>query len=170
MNDIIEQIFGKEIEETKKEDFQVDTLKKANWCATMADSAFKKILEAEQMRAEAITFINDWYKDYAKEYVDTIDKMQELLEPWIWDEIKDKKSKSVKLLNGVAGFRKTPGSISLSDGMVEEAQELDIPVQTKLHVNKTDVKKYIEKTGHIPDNATVIHPVEKFYLKTKEEE
>ncbi len=171
MDNIIETIFGKEIEETKKEDFRVDTLKKANWCATMADSAFKKILEAEQMKEEAMARIDEWFEDYTKEYKGTIDKMEELLDPWVWDEIKEKKSKSIKLLNGTAGFRSTPESIKIKDdkAIVEEAKMYGIPVQTKEYVNKTDIEKHIKETGQILDNACIVPGSEKFYLKMKEE-
>lgn len=171
MNNIIETIFGKELEETKKEDFQVDSLSKANWCATMADSAFNKILKAEQMKAEATAHIDKWFEDYTKEHTDTIDKMKELLAPWVSEEIADKKSKSVKLLNGVAGFRSSPESIKITDEkkMVEEAKEFGIEVHTKECVYKTDIKKYIKDTGHVLDNAVLIPGSEKFYLKQKEE-
>lgn len=172
MNDnLMETIFGIEDTEIEPEKFKVTNLQSASWCMAKASAAGGKVANAEAMRDEAIRRINIWFDDYTSEHNETIARMEEFLEPWVQEEIADQKSKSVKLPNGIVGFRTMPESIVIKDdkAMVEEAKKFDIPVQIKEYVTKTDIKKYIKDTGVVLENAFITPGSEKFYVKIKEE-
>lgn len=169
--DIMEIVFGAEGVEIEREKFHVTSLQSASWCMAKASTAITKIANAQAMKNEAIGRIDAWFEEYTTEHNATIDSMKYFLEPWVVEQTQDQKSKSVKLPNGTAGFRTTPESIVIKDdkAMVDEAKKLDIPVQTKEYVTKTDIKKYIKDTGVVLENAFITPGSEKFYVKIKEE-
>ena len=101
-------IFGAEGVEMEPEKFQVTSLQSASWCMAKASAAVNKIKQAEAMKAEAHYRIDKWFDEYTADPTKAIELMKEFLRPWVEEETADQKSKSVKLPNGVAGFRTSP--------------------------------------------------------------
>ncbi len=166
---IMEIVFGAEGVEMEREKFHVTSLQSAAWCMAKASNAVAKIADAQAMKDEAIRRINAWFDDYTAEHNATVESMEFFLEPWVREEIKDKKSKSVKLPNGTAGYRTTPESVVITDEekIVGEAKAAGVETHIKETVHKKDLKKHIMETGQVFDNAFLVPGSEKFYIKIK---
>jgi phage host-nuclease inhibitor protein Gam len=84
------------------------------------------------------------------------------------------KKRSRSLPSGTVGFRKRPPSVEIWDAekAVRFAQERGIEVQTKEWVTKTDLRKYIETTGELPEGAAdgveYVEGGDVFYVTPKE--
>lgn len=181
-NDIMETIFGAEGAEVEPEKFKVTNLQSASWCMAKISTAVNKIANAEATRDEAIRRINVWYEEHTEDFNDTISTMEEYLAPWVDKEINTEQTadggfkfinprkKSVKLPNGVAGYRSTPESVIITDEVkiIEEAKAVGIETHVKESVHKKDLKAYMY-TGKKLDNAYIIPGGEKFYVKIKGE-
>lgn len=164
------KVFDDEAEEIVPEGFVVKDLQTADWCMTKMAIANTRIAEAERLRDAAIARVHEWFENYTAEYNKTLEKMEEFLRPFVAEHIKDTKSKTLKMINGKAGFRTTPEKIEIvnENELVEFAKKENIPVQIKESVHKKDIKEYIKKTGHIPGCVKVIPGSEKFYITTED--
>jgi len=156
-------------QEIAPQGFEVKDLQSADWCMTKMAMANTRIAEAETLREAAIEKINTWFENYTHDYQNTLEKMEEFLRPFVEERIKDTKSKTLKMINGKASFRTMPEKIEIlnEDELIEFAKKENIPVQVKESVYKTDVKKYIESTGRIPECVRIIPGSEKFYITTE---
>lgn len=165
--ELFEEIDQGDVEkEIAPEGFQVKDLKAANWCMTKMAIANTRIAEAQMLRKAFIEKVDIWYENYCHEYEDTLEKMEGFLRPFVGEHIKDSRSKTLKMVNGRAGFRTTPDKIEYldEDKVVEFAETKNIPVQIKKSVKKNDIKSYIKETGEVPESVQVIPGVEKFYV------
>ena len=151
------------------ESFKVTSLQSASWCMSKVSTAAGKIANAQAMRDEAINRINAWFDEYTAGHAATIAAMEEFLAPWVDKEIADQKSKSVKLPNGVAGYRSMPESVIITDeeAVIAEAKAAGIEVHIKESVHKKDLKEYMYAGGKL-DNAYILPGGEKFYVTVKE--
>jgi len=167
--DLLRIFDDEEEQEIVPEGFQVKDLQAADWCMTKMTVANTRLSEAKALKNAAIEKINDWFINYSKDYVNTLDMMEGFLRPFVEERIQDTKSKTLKMINGKAGFRTTPEKIEIvnEDELVTFAKKENIPVQVKESVYKKNIKKYIESTGHIPKCINVIPGSEKFYVSTE---
>ena len=164
---LFDGIEEEEEESVVPEGFLVKDLQSANWCVAKYAMAEERIKEAEEMKRAAIEHVNRWFERYTSDFQVTKMTMQDLLKPYIAEMIKDQKTKNMKLINGTAGFRKTPERVEVKDEtqLIAFAKTNGIPVKIKESVSKTDVKTFIKKTGAIPEGVEFIEGSDKFYVK-----
>jgi hypothetical protein len=135
--------------------------------------AEERMHQVEQMRQQAIDMINARAEALLAKEEKKLERGREALEPWVRQmiernkEIDPKAKRSIDLLWGTAGYRKGRDKVELVEFGPEEAKKLEIPVQVKEYVNKTDVLNYIKKTGQVPDGVEVTEADDKFYVKVK---
>lgn len=135
--------------------------------------AEERLNHIEQMRQQAIDMINARANALIEKEERRLERGREVLEPWVRmmiernRKIDPKAKKSIDLLWGTAGYRKGRDKVELGEFGPEEAKALNIPVQTKEYVNKTDVLNHIKKTGQVPDGVEVTEAEERFYVKVK---
>lgn len=148
--------------------FAVKDLATADWAVGKAKFATTAIAERKAYAEFMKRKIDGWLEGEIKKYDNTIAQMSILLEPWVKEKLEGQKDRSIKLPAGKAGFRKTPDKIEMDqEGFVPQARELGIPIQVREYVNKTDVKKYLQSSGHVPDGVVVIPGHDKFYLEVE---
>jgi hypothetical protein len=164
MTELEKYLFGN-VEE--KDSFQVDTLDKANWAITKAFDA-EHYIEHIKRRAEVMRQrLDKWVEKATKEAEETVDRMQKHLEPYVSLELQKKKSRSIKLLNGTAGFRSSE-KISIPDGKeknVLEKLKADHPeaVRIKEEIDKKALAKLIKDGEDIPNVS--LQKYDRFYIK-----
>lgn len=96
-----------------------------------------------------------------------LERYSAMLEKFTASQIEGKKTRSIDLLNGRIGFRKSPAALEIedADALLSWAKaNLPEAVKTVETVQKTPCKKYVESTGEIPDGAVYSPGVDKFYI------
>lgn len=149
-----------------KESFEVDTLKKANWCVDKILLAEQRIQKIKEAAKEYIEKINTWVQDATKKDEATLETMKDYLEPWVLDEIMKVKEKNVKLLDASAGFRSVPADMEIikEDDVIEYC-EANHPkcVKTEKKLLKSELRKVL-KTKDIP-GVTLDPQPDNFWVK-----
>jgi phage host-nuclease inhibitor protein Gam len=160
-------------EPAEKKPFEVVDYSGANWAVTTAMDA-TAMMGVKQAIAEAWhKRIDDWLVKQCAEYESTKRAMEELLKPFIERELAGKKTRSIALPGGKAGFRKAPDALEIKDEAAALSWARDhVPDAVKVKVTESVLKepleKHIEATGEIPDGVELIAGKETFYIKPLE--
>lgn len=145
----------------EKERFEVTDASSAEWC-------LEKIAELEARKAEVdaqykkmIERYDKWREDELKNIEDSTTFFQSLLRPWVTEELKTSKKKSISLPSGRVGIRKGKETWTLA------GKEFDRNDPALLVIAKSMDEKYIEvkesvkwaelkKTLHVTEKGTVV--------------
>ena len=95
-----------------KQEFIIDDLAKAEWAMKKISAAQNKISELNEQSAKMKSDIDKWLEGELKPLTDEIEHFQAKLMPFINEQLKDSKKKSVNMPSGKAGYRK--GGVSFS--------------------------------------------------------
>lgn len=124
-----------------------------------ADSEIARI----ELRAKQQTELHEGRLERAQNY------FNDQLQGFVLTETKDKKTRSVKLLNGTIGFRHNPDKLEVEDELAAlEWAKAQLPeaVCVKESLDKSIAKEHIKSTGEVPDGCTLIPGSDAFYVKT----
>ena len=140
-----------------KEKFEINTIERANW-------ALKKILSVEAKKDEVKQFTKnkiDQVKNFEKQQIEELDRSVEyikyLLTQYANESLKDeKRKKSIKLLDGVVGFRTKAVSFEMDDKkLLEFVKQYDESfINTTETVNWSDFKNKIKVVETKQDDNT----------------
>jgi len=129
--------------------------------------AIGKIQEQEQSEREFIKLRAEVLSEAHNNRIEyLLDHYSDMLEKFTAVELTEK-ARSVKLLYGTLGFRKSPATLEVTDEnalMAWAKANLPDAVKTVETILKTPVKDHVEATGEIPDGASYIKGVDKFYI------
>jgi phage host-nuclease inhibitor protein Gam len=155
----------------EKQAFRVTELSAAAWCMRKAAVAEREIIR-RQVYAEAMAQkYKAWAEAENKRDMDTVTIMAEFLRPWVAEQIKDGKKRSINLPDGVAGYRKQPDKVDITDEAAALAwarEHCPEAVKVVESVLKTPLKAWIEDNGELPPGVDMSTGDEKFYITTKE--
>lgn len=169
--DDLEIIFGPE-GLPDKQPFQVTDLSSAQWCAGKAIAAQQDIGLAKARKDELIARVEEWYKRETAESERTCERMGELLRPWVTDQLKGKKRRSVPLIGATVGLRKTPEKVDVKDFEAFKAwakEHYPGAIRIKEEPDKPIINRIIKETGEVPDGVEIIDGTEVLYVKGGEE-
>jgi len=155
----------------ENEPFDVTNYTEVNWSVSKAMEATAIIAAKEAQAAEWKKKIDDWLEKEKKEYIYTVQKMEELLKPFAEKELMGKKTRTVSFPNGKAGFRKTPDKLEIADDKAALAwAKAHKPEAVKVteSVLKTPLMDNFKATGELPDGVKYIEGMDVFYLKPLE--
>lgn len=131
----------------------------------------KSIEQVEAQRNAEIEYIKGKASEIINSHIARIEylmgKYSAMIEKFVQNEIEGKKSRSVKMLYGTAGYRKQPASIEIEDAEKALAwAECNMPtaIRIKRDIEKKVIKEYIEQTGEIIEGVIYNNPTDKFYI------
>jgi len=88
-----------------------------------------------------------------------------ILEDFARQELEGQKARSVSLLAGKVGFRKSPASVEIVDADAALVwAKTNCEDAIKESILKTPIKKYIEETGEVPTGVEYLLGEDKFYM------
>lgn len=136
---------------------------------------------AQELADERIAVVNCWLEKQLADRQGAIDSLQNQLQIYAEDRLKNSKRKSVSLPSGKFGFRKQPPKIERPDDQIllayaKEANPQFVKVKESLDwlgLKKSciiDGNKMIDENGEVLPGITVTEQGPKFYVDTKEEE
>jgi len=154
-------------EEQGPQNFQVDTLEKAEWAIRKIARAEARIQAfialAEKRKAE----IDERLKEVTRADRLAVDQLGQLIRPWGEVEIaKAGKKKSMKLLGGEIGFRTTQHLEVIDEAAALASLENGHPecIRVKREVDKTATTKLIKEKGEVPDGVELASTT-RFYIQ-----
>ena len=163
----IEEVIYSEHNQTTKEDFKIDDQEKASWAARRILHAQKTI---EERKATAKRFkerIDTWLAQSNEPDERTIEYLSSLLQPYLEEQLKDKKGKSIKVFGATITLRKQPEKISVFDKDKAlaycEKHAPDVLI-IKKELSKTELKKLSQNGALIP-GVLLDGGEEKIYVK-----
>lgn len=161
-------------EQEVQEGFAVRDLQSADWCLAKALSAQKRINEIEAYAEAAIAEARKRIEREVSSYRRTVERMATFLEPWVRERLAGEKRKSLRLLSGRVGLRKSPDRLEVRDEKRTVAQlkndGADFCVRVKEEVDKRELMKAIKAGGPLPEGCAVVPGEEHFYLDEGKEE
>ena len=167
----LDAIFGQQTQDLEKKKFEVKDLQSADWCVVRAIQAEHRIQERRVLVLKYKAKLDGYLIDANKEDYGTIEFMQQQLEPWVDEHLRDQKRKSVILPHGTAGFRQGQESVDVLDDITALAwckENLPIAVKVVESISKTEVKNSIKAGGAIPDGIKLKPGDRRFYVKEEE--
>jgi len=163
----LDVILFQESHAPSKEPFTVDTLDKANWTARKILQAEERIQRRMAMAEEYKARIDDWLAQANKEDAESVDFLTNLMRPFVEDEVKRQRSKTVRLLGVNASLRKLPEKIELTNPeMALNFCELHHPeaLIVRKELAKSELKKLFQNGELIP-GVFLIGGATNLYLK-----
>ena len=164
--DLIEDADG--VSQEVSQDFAVRDLQSADWCMAKALSAQKRINELEAYAEAAIAAARARIEKETSRYRRTVQTMEAFLEPWVRERLAGEKRKSMYLLSGRVGFRKSQPSLLVKDeaAAVADLKKLELAdlIRTKEEVDKEKVKAAVKAGKPLPEGCELVDGQEKFYL------
>jgi phage host-nuclease inhibitor protein Gam len=163
-----------EHDEIVPQGFTVDSLETAEWAMRKKGEAQAEVdrftAAAEKIKADKCAQIDERLAEILKPHYQTLETMTDFLRPWGTVEVaKANGKKSVKLLSGVVGFRKSPDSLEVEDeekatAWLKAHGHADC-VRMKETVKKDETKKFIKDKGEVPDACELKKGREEFYAE-----
>jgi len=157
-----------------QEGFAVRDLQSADWCLAKALSAQKRINEIEAYAEAAIAEARKRIEREVSGYQRTVQRMADFLEPWVRERVSGEKRKSLRLLSGRMGLRKSPDRLEVGD---EKAAVADLKqlgrlgaIRVKEEVDKRAVMADVKAGAPLPEGCTVVPGEERFFLDEGKEE
>lgn len=95
----------------ENEGFVVDTLEKADWAMGKIKLEREKMAQNEELVKARIEQLQEWLKKKNEASQGSITFFENLLVPFVQEQIKDSKKKSINLPSGTVGFRKATKTI-----------------------------------------------------------
>ena len=136
-----------------KEPFTVDNLDKANWTARKIIQAEERIQKRMAKAEEYKAKIDEWLSQANKEDEESLEFLTSLLRPFVEDEVKRQRNKTVRLLGVNASLRKLPEKVELTNPeMALNFCELHHPeaLIVKKELSKSELKKLFQNGDLIP--------------------
>jgi hypothetical protein len=136
-----------------KEPFTVDSLDKANWTARKIIQAEERIQKRLAMAEEYKSRIDVWLNHANKADTESVEFLSSLLRPFVENEVKAQRSKTVRLLGVNASLRKLPEKIELTNPeMALNFCELHHPeaLIIKKDLSRAELKKLFQQGELIP--------------------
>lgn len=161
-------------EQEVQEGFAVCDLQSADWALGKALSAQKRINEIEAYAEAAIAEARARIEREVSSYRHTVERMSTFLEPWVRERLAGEKRKSLRLLSGRVGLRKSQPSLLVKDeaAAVADLEKLGLSafIRTKKEVKKDEVKANVKAGGALPEGCELVPGSEHFYLDEGKEE
>ena len=136
-----------------KEPFSVDSLDKANWTARKIIQAEARVQSRLAIAVEYKHRIDEWLEHASREDKDSVEFLSSLLRPFVEDEVRRQRSKTVRLLGVNASLRKTPEKIEITNpDMALAFCELNHPeaLIVKKDLSKSELKRLFQSGELIP--------------------
>lgn len=168
--------FDEDLEPVAKHRFYVTDMSSADW-------VLKKLAELETQLSNINAMVDNEIESIEAKRLKLVKPIEnqieffklafeEHLQSWAFDELNGRKSKSINLLHGKVGFRKTPDQLLINDEEraieIAEDNSFDV-IRIKKEIKKADFKKLLisdEKAESIFANvAEVVEGENKFYIK-----
>lgn len=148
----------------EKEAFQVQDMNSAQWAFEQYARAHYTLEQLAEMVKARKKRLDEWLADQAEYYTQTMDRMEDLLKPYISQAVAaDKKKKSVDFLGGKAGYRSTPQSVLITnEEKVLAWCEEHAPEAIKKTVRKKELTPYVK--GGIVPGAELVDGTPRFYV------
>lgn len=167
MDDYLVDLLFDEIEKPD-ETFVIDSLDKANWAAGKLSKAENSIQQREALAEKYIQKIELWLQKANIDDLKTVDRMTTHLEPFIIEELRERKEKHIHLFQVTASLRKLPDKTQI----IDEAKALKycekhIPEAVK--VKKSLLKSKIKDPNSVP-GVERIKGVDKLYIEVTSEQ
>jgi len=160
-----------ELEEgTEETRFSINSLDRLGWFIRRMGELHEEIAMIEEARRLEKDEIDLKADGLIRTRNSEMERLKNLYSPqaeeFVRRSIKGKRKKSVSTFWGLAGYRKTRGSVEilLMEEAVAFAKKAGIELKVVETVNKTPLKEYIEKTGEIPPGVEYEPPHDEFYL------
>jgi phage host-nuclease inhibitor protein Gam len=148
--------------------FEVKDIDTANWAITKMSKANQRIAAAQALAADYHKRVDDWLADITKEDRESIEFFESELRPFVAAELVGKKSKSVNLLGGKAGFRSPPPHVEVDEEQALKYCRAFAPelIRVKEYIDKAEVKKRIEK-GEGIEGVRLASGEQRFYVEVE---
>ena len=159
------------LHDTESKRFEVKDLDTANWAVSKMKKANERIAKIRTVAEEYHRRVDAWLADIIKEDVDAIEFFEAELRPFVSREIAAHKSKSIKLMGGVAGYRSSPESVDIEDEKKAlEYCRMFAPelIRVTESIDKGEAKKRLQK-GEVIEGLRLAPSIERFYVKTEVE-
>lgn len=104
-------------------EWRIDSMEKADWALGKISIARKKMQQNADYVQSQIEKLQVWLEKMNQEQESTIAFFEGKLMPYLEDELKGGKKKSIKLPNGTAGFRKTTRTIKNDEVLFDFVKE-----------------------------------------------
>ena len=96
-----------EPEDINSDKFVIDSMKKGDWAMGKIKVERARIAENEELVQTRILELQEWLKKQNEASEGSIAFFESLLAPFVQEQIKGSKKKSINLPNGTVGFKKT---------------------------------------------------------------
>ncbi|BEU87430.1 hypothetical protein TAMA11512_08940 [Selenomonas sp. TAMA-11512] len=171
--------------EERKERFEVVDASSAEWCVEKIAGLEARKAEIDAQYKKMIERYDKWRDDELKNIDDSVSFFHSLLRPWVFEELKTSKNKSITLPSGRVGTRKGKETWTLAGkefdrndpALLVIAKSIDKKyVEIKESVKWADLKKNLQVTesgsvvsedGEIIDAFHVEQGEPKFYVEVK---
>lgn len=169
-----------------KERFEVVDASSAEWCVEKIAELEARKAEVEAQYQKMIERYDKWREDELKNIEDSEAFFQSLLRPWVMEELKTSKKKSVTLPSGRVGIRKgketwtiagkafdknDPALLVVAKNIGEKYIEIKESVkwaELKKTLQVTESGSVVTEDGEIIEAFHVEQGEPKFYVQTKE--
>jgi hypothetical protein len=170
---ILEQaIFAPEPDESPVEargTFEIDTQKKATWAARKILNAEERISERQSLAREYKSRIDNWLKAANEPDTCSIESLKVLLEPYLSEELKGQRKRSIDLVGVRIGYRKLPERIEIVDEQKAlqfcEQNQPDVVI-TRKELSKAGLKA-CAKAGTLIPGVVIDGGTERIYAKAQ---
>ena len=161
-------------EQEVQEGFAVRDLQSADWCLAKALSAQKRINEIEAYAEAAIAEARKRIEREVSGYRRTVERMATFLEPWVRERLAGEKRKSLRLLSGRVGLRKSPDRLEVTDAELAIAYLKSFggadAIRVKEEVDKRALMADVKAGAPLPEGCELVPGSERFYLDEGKEE
>lgn len=152
---------------TKREGWQIESYRSAEWAIATADYALAQIAKIDAALDEAVKRFRESAEKAKAPHLASLEFMVGALEPWVRKEL-DGKRKSMVVAGKRLGFRKSPDSLEIVDEAAAKAWAKEnlpeaVQVVTTEKLLKTPLKESMTKRGIVPDGVRMVEGEERFY-------
>lgn len=169
----------------KQQEFIIDDLSKAEWTMKKIAHLKNKIADKQAQAAKMKADIDSWLLTETEHHTNDIAYFEGLLQPFVVEQLKDSKKKSISLPSGKIGFKAGNKNFMFAGKKVEKTLPELIKfiketnpefIETKETVKWGDLKKTLTVTdkgvvvtsdGEIVTDMTVEQGDPKFYIEVK---
>lgn len=138
--------------EADEGEWRIDSMEKADWALGKINIARKKMQQNADYVQAQVEKLQAWLEKQNQEQESTIAFFEGKLAPYLEDELKGGKKKSIKLPNGTAGFRKTTKTVK-NDKILFDFVKENYTTYIK-QVEKLDMAEF-KKVCHINNGKLV---------------
>tara|TARA_Y100000310_G_scaffold260204_1_gene269040 strand:+ start:1346 stop:1891 length:546 start_codon:yes stop_codon:yes gene_type:complete len=160
-----------EVDEKSALPFVVETPGQALWCSGKMRAAEERAQAIDAQADVWIQAIRKWAADESAPYHQTVERMAELLEPWVRDQVVGQRKRSTRLPDGtVGGLRRGPERVEIVDeaAALEWCEEhLPSAIKVTRSVLKAPILARMKENGEVPPGIAFRPGEDRYYVDVR---